>query len=140
MANVVGFTRQIAGLTHQIFKFGLVGAVNTAIDTGVYVALTREVVWFAQNYLVAGFVAFLIAGINGFWWHKKWTFRHAMTYRHTQLVRFYLGAGGALVVNEAVLWLLVQQHWYDILAKLVAAVAAGVVNFCLQKFWTFGRE
>lgn len=129
-------------MKHHIFqfvRFGIVGVGNTVIDFLVYYALTRGFTFFEQHQILAAVVAFLIAGLNGFFWSKHWTFKVKEKYRHAQLVRFYVAAGAALAINTGVLWILLDHlRMYDLIAKLIASMAAGVFNFALQKFWAFG--
>lgn len=123
----------------QLFRFGVVGTMNTVIDLAVYAGLTRGFDFFEEHYLVAALIAFIISGINSFFWNKQWTFKDTNQYTHRKLIKFYIAAGVALLVNELILWQLVEFELYDILAKLIAGTSAGVINFTLQKFWTFDR-
>lgn len=121
----------------QFIRFGIVGAGNTVLDALIYISLTR---FFHLHYLLAAAIAFLIAGLNSFVWNKHWTFRDAVSYSHIQLVRFYVAAGVAFIMNEGVLWIVVSSGVYDIIGKLIASFSAGGVNFLLQKFWTFSSR
>lgn len=121
----------------QLFRFGLVGIGNTAIDACVYIGLTRTSDFFAAQYLLAASVAFVAAGVNSFFWNKHWTFNDGVHYSHAQLVRFFIVALVAFVLNGVILWVLVSMNLNDIIGKLVASVSAGGINFLLQKFWTF---
>lgn len=121
----------------QVMRFGIVGSVNTGIDLLIYLGLTRSTNFFASHYLLAAAIAFLIASLNSFIWNKHWTFRDGVEYSHKQLVRFYIVAAVALALNQIILWLLVSFSLHDALAKLLASVSAGGVNFLMQKFWTF---
>ncbi|MFH1426548.1 MAG: GtrA family protein [Candidatus Kerfeldbacteria bacterium] len=121
----------------QLIRFGVVGTANTAIDALVYVALTRSVGFFEQHYLWAAVIAFIVSGINSFFWNKKWTFKDRVKYTNRKLLKFYIAAGVALAVNAFFLWFFVQLGVWDVAAKVIGGVCAGLVNFSLQKFWTF---
>lgn len=125
----------------QMMRFGIVGSVNTALDFFVYFALTRGIEFFVDHRIVASIIAFLVAGLNSFYWNRHWTFKVQEHYTHAQLVRFYCSAGTALVINTGILWLLLERTYtHDLVAKIVASIAAGCVNFLLQKFWAFGSR
>lgn len=125
----------------QLVKFGVVGVGNTALDLLVYLGLTRGFEWFGEHYLVAAVISFFVSGVNGFLWNKHWTFQDKLRFTHGQLLRFYVSAGVALSLNQVLLWQLVSQEiLHDAVAKVLAGVCAGGVNFLLQKFWTFPRR
>lgn len=121
----------------QLLRFTVIGSTNTGIDIGVYALLTRTIDWFGAHYLTAAVVSFFVAGINGFFWNKHWTFRHKVKYAHRQMVKYLTVACIALTINQLLLWGLVNGGVHDILGKFIATVLAGVLNFLMQKFWTF---
>jgi putative flippase GtrA len=121
----------------QLIRFGLVGTSNSLIDLALYIGLTRGSDFFARHFLLAALIAFLIAGLNSFYWNRRWTFKNGNGFVRDQVLRFYVAAGLALTVNEVLLWALVGAGLHDIAAKVIAGGSAGLVNFLLQKFWTF---
>lgn len=125
---------------YQLSKFGVIGASNTAIDATIYVALTRNIPFLADWYLIASFISFSVSALNGFYWNRKWTFEVATDYAHSELVKFYLVNAGALIVNQITFWFLVQNGTFDIAAKVFAGIFAGGMNFFLQKVWAFKNE
>ena len=58
----------------QAVKFGAVGILNTAIDLGLYYALTR---WLGLGGLpvVAKSLSYSAGILNSFLWNKFWTFQ-----------------------------------------------------------------
>ncbi len=126
----------------QFSKFGIIGISNTAIDLVVYSALTRGISFFGEHYLVAAFISFVVSGINGYYWSRKWTFKHHSGRVHKtttrQIVKFYIASAIALVLNQGFLYLFIE--YAEILsevAKVLSGMSAGIVNFLLQKLWTF---
>lgn len=124
----------------QFVKFCFVGVSNTVIDAAIYIGLTRGSVWFAEHYLIAAILAFIVAGLNSFYWNRRWTFAVAHTYTHGELAKFYMANGVAFIVNTGLLWLLVSGGMFDIAAKLLAGVTAGGMNFLMQKLWAFAAH
>lgn len=121
----------------QLVRFGIVGGSNTVIDVGIYTALTRFIPWFGDNIFWAASVSFIIAGLNGYYWNKRWTFKNTQQYSHQQLMKFYIAAGIAYAVNQSFLFLFIDLGIYDVLAKALSGISAGVINFAIQRFWTF---
>ncbi len=124
----------------QLVRFGVVGSINTVIDLFVYIVLTRNLQFFSDNYLFAAISSFLVAGINGYFFNKRWTFKDGAGFSHKQMILFYIEAGIALAMNLLLLWWFVQLGMNDVLAKLTAGVTAGVLNFLMQKFWIFRQK
>jgi putative flippase GtrA len=124
----------------QLGKFAIIGTSNTAIDALLYFVLTRGFTWFDEHKQIAVLIAFLIAGINGFIWNRKWTFKVQKKYQHAELGKFYLANGGALLLNQFGFFFLLSFGLYDLIAKVFAGIAAGVVNFLLQKVWAFAEH
>lgn len=108
------------------------------LDLLIYTLLTRTSDFFQHYYLLAAFVAFIISASNSYIWNKRWTFKDKVQFTHTQLIKFYIASAIALSINETVLWILVRHLGiFDIVAKLMASISAGGMNFVLQKFWIF---
>ena len=111
----------------QFSKFGIIGIGNTAIDLAVYAALTRGFSFFGEHYLVAAFISFVISGVNGYYWSRKWTFKHHSGRVHKtttrQIVKFYIASAVALAVNQGFLYLFVDH--FDILSE-IAKVLSGM--------------
>ncbi len=121
----------------QLLRFTVIGSTNTVIDLGGYIILTRTSDWFGAHYLIAAVLSFFVAGINGFFWNKHWTFKHKSKYSHRHMVKYLTVATIALALNQLILWGLVSVAVYDIVGKFIAAVLAGGLHFLMQKHWTF---
>ncbi len=126
----------------QFSKFGIIGVLNTAIDSAVFISLTRGIVFFREHYLLAALIAFVVSGVNGYYWSRRWTFKHhsgkTHEFSYQQMLKFYVATGVALLINQSVLWGLVEHfHILDIIAKPFSGMAAGVFSFALQKLWIF---
>jgi putative flippase GtrA len=124
----------------QLMRFGTVGGAHTVLDAGIYFVLTRNVSFFAAHYLYAAAISFFICSLSSFFWNKHWTFKHRVQFHHKQLLRFYMVGIVALVLNQLILWQLVRFELFDLIAKVIASVSAGVCNFLMQKFWAFAHK
>lgn len=123
----------------QIIKFGIIGVANTVIDMLIYLALTRFTEYFSEHYLAAATIAFFIAGAHGYLWNKYWTFRDPTAISSKQVAQFYIASGIGLFTNQILLWMVVSNFGqeYDIYGKIIASGGAAVVNFIVQRLWTF---
>jgi len=122
----------------QFIKFGLVGGINTVLDFGVYLALTR---WLDLHYLVANLVAFILAASSSFILNKYWTFRDNRLAGLTfQYLKFLIVSTVGAALTELTLFALVHfAGWPDIVAKIMAIGVVMFWNFFANKHWTFRR-
>lgn len=122
----------------QFIKFAVVGTINTVLDFGVYLGLTR---WLHLHYLVANLLAFILAASSSFILNKYWTFRDnrldGLTYQYIKFLTVSL-VGAAL--TELTLFTLVHfLKTHDLLGKVMAIAVVTFWNFFANKHWTFRR-
>jgi putative flippase GtrA len=118
----------------QLTRYALVGAINTAIDVTVYVALTRSIPWFAHHFAAAAIIAFIAVVASGFVMNARWTFHHPLTDWRSRGPRFVL-VGTA--IDAGSLTVMVSHGLHDVTAKLISVLLAGSWNFPMHRKWTF---
>ncbi len=59
----------------QAAKFVLVGILNTVLDIGLYLVLTRWIGVFARWRVVAKGISYGAGVLNSFCWNRSWTFK-----------------------------------------------------------------
>lgn len=119
----------------QFVKFCLVGFTNMSIDVLVYLVLTRG---FEVDYIRAAMASFVVAVTWSFFMNRRWTFRHGGTDTANQYVKFFVINIGIMVLNLSSLYILVDWFgFYDLVAKISVAVILALLNFSLNKIWTF---
>ncbi|MFH1028287.1 MAG: GtrA family protein, partial [Pseudomonadota bacterium] len=79
----------------QAVKFGAVGLLNTALDLGLYFALTR---WVGLAAVFAKSISYGAGILNSFYWNKSWTFRSKASAQST-LLPFILVNLAGLAIN-----------------------------------------
>lgn len=122
-------------VTKQFVKFSLVGSSNTIIDFLVYLLLTRL---FNLYYILAAVISFIVAVTWSFFLNRRWTFSHSGKNATSQYIKFFIVNTVVMVLNLSSLFVLVDLfNFYDLIAKLVAAIFLAVLNFSLNRFWTF---
>lgn len=125
----------------QLLRFMTVGIINTAIDTGAYVTLTRLTATFGHDVVAAKFFSFLAATISSFYLNRYWTFgiRTGITAR--ELARFYAAVSASMVVNVALMYALVHVlGLYDLLALALTTLMTFGLNYLLSRLWVFRPE
>jgi len=122
----------------QFVKFGIVGASGFIVNLIVFTLLQRVV----PNHAAAGpydtiySIAFLAGGVSNWFLNRVWTFRsssHAGKEGLQFLIVSVLALIVALLISAGVAPYLGHGHktWF------VATCAAIVVNFFVNKYWTF---
>ncbi|HXP93374.1 MAG TPA: GtrA family protein [Candidatus Binatia bacterium] len=122
----------------QFIKFGLVGASGFVVNLVIFTALQHplslpeRVHW----YYIIYSIAFLSGGVSNYVLNRIWTFRstgHALR----EGVSFISVSVAALIVALIVGHLVApfvgngHKNWF------ISTVAAMVVNFLVNKYWTF---
>ena len=141
----------IAGKRHligQIFRFAVVGAINTAVDLAVLnllIALTHT----GRNgamFALYKTVAFVAAVLNSYLMNRSWTFpRAADKHQLLEGAQFLFVAVLGAVVNVGSSWWVVTythprvglENWWPSLAALVGTAFSLGFNFIGYKFWVF---
>ena len=88
-------------LIAQAVKFGLVGVVNTLVDTGVY-SLLMLIPLFKQYYVVAQVLGYCAGVANSLVMNKRWTFSQKEPMTRRQLILFLLVNLAALGVSTGI--------------------------------------
>ncbi len=124
--------------TSQLLRFMAVGVVNTVVDTGVYLALTRGTALFAGVPVSAKLVSFLAATVSSFVLNRHYTFGVRGKVSLAELGRFYLTTSSSLLLNITLMYVLVHlAHVYDLVALVVTTLATFALNYTLSKRWVF---
>lgn len=133
----------ISGITQrrgirQFVKFGIVGASGFIVNLIVFTLLQRFDPNHAEplHYNVLYTVAFLSGGVSNYYLNRIWTFRstgHAVKEGAQFLTVSVIALIFGLIVSAIVAPKLGHGHktWF------VATVAGILVNFFVNKYWTF---
>jgi dolichol-phosphate mannosyltransferase len=120
----------------QFLKFCTVGAINTVVDFGIYVGLTRPFPFWGRHYVAASALSFVVAVLSSFLLNNFWTFgRRGVELRRS--VKFFIVAIGGLALSSLTFFILTRLGLFDLYAKLVVTAVVLAWNFTLQKKWTF---
>lgn len=122
---------------HQFIKFCLVGGLNTVIDFGVYLLLTRTTGWLADWVVPAAMISMACATINSYLWNAFWTFRTTRTDHGVMVTKFLAVSLAGFILYTFLFSSLVQFGMYDILAKVLLTGFLVVWNFVGNKWWVY---
>ncbi|MBU5342567.1 GtrA family protein [Caldifermentibacillus hisashii] len=119
----------------QFLKFGAVGFFNTLITVVTFNIL----VILGLNYVLSNILGYTFGIINSFYWNKKWVFK-SNSGEINIIFKFVIVNLVTLGLNTFLLYLLVDHlHIRYFLSQLVATAVGMVINFILNKKWTFDK-
>lgn len=122
----------------QLGKFMAVGVVNTMVDAGVYLALTRLTDTFGQGIVAAKFFSFLAATISSLYLNRRWTFGIRSHLTLGEVARFYATVSASLALNVTSMFILVHiVGLYDLAALALATLMTFGLNYALSRAWVF---
>ena len=117
-----------------VFRFGLVGVANTAIDFLVFLLLHNI---FGVFYLIAQVFSYACGVTNSYVLNRFWTFQSRQAKVGGEVFRFILVNGMSFAASFLILYGLDVQHMGLLWSKLIATVAGVCVNFVGSRFWVF---
>ncbi|MCL6638063.1 MAG: GtrA family protein [Firmicutes bacterium] len=126
----------------QLFKFALVGCVNTLVDWAVYFTVIR--LFPAESalfYAAAKGFSYFCGIVNSFFLNRCWTFKtQAEGNEGGRFVRFSLVNAVGLGINSLTMYEFLKFNGSHVLALLVATTIAFGFNFTLSKIWVFRKD
>ncbi len=133
----------------QFFKFGIVGASNTAISYIVYaltlfiIGLFGKVRW---DYFAANTLSFLLSVLWSFYFNNRFVFSKDKPHTKKEILKILLKTYIAYGFTGLILNNLLSILWIDVLgvskylAMLPNLVISIPINFILVKLWAFGDK
>lgn len=134
-------------MIYQLFKYSVVGISNAIIDIGGFNLLVQVFGW---QLVPANTLSAALAIINGYIWHKYWTFGDKRPNHFRQLPLFVAAnliliavydvlvkSGTTLLINWFPEW---PSWWQYNLAKVVSAAIFMVCNYIVYKFVIFKQR
>lgn len=118
--------------TAEFIRFLIVGVVSAFIEYTLFFVLKEEI-----NYLIANVVAFALTNIVTFILSRRYVFS-SRNNKYYEATLFVICLLGALIVNQIVLWSLVELAALDKgIAKALAIAVTVVWNFFTRKHFVF---
>jgi putative flippase GtrA len=135
--TLVGRLTQRRGV-RQFVKFGIVGATGFVVNLVIFTLLQRVVPDHAAAgpYMAIYSVAFLSGGVSNYFLNRAWTFRSS-GHLGREGLSFMTVSVLALIVGLLVSFLVAPWLGHGHKTWFVSTVAGIVVNFFINKYWTF---
>ena len=129
--------RQRRGV-RQFVKFGIVGASGFVVNLVIFTLLQRVVPHHnaAGPYYAIYSIAFLAGGVSNYFFNRIWTFR-STGHAGKEAIQFLTVSVMALLVGLLVSALVAPYLGHGHKTWFVATVSGIVVNFFVNKYWTF---
>lgn len=123
----------------QFIKFAVVGVINTLLHLAILYVLVE---YFSIYYVLASFIAFLIAVTNSFILNTIWTFNTNIRIdTKSKYIKFFVISSLALIINLSLLYLITEYlHIWYIASQISATFFSLLVNFLGNKFWTYREK
>ena len=122
----------------QVFKFVLVGILNTLLDAAVYLALTRWLGLGGRLALAKG-ISYGAGVINSYAWNRTWTFKSNAKVIITLAPFVLTGLAGATISSAVMQFGLEIVVLPEAIAFGLATAATFAWNFIINKFVVFRK-
>jgi len=122
----------------SFFKFGTVGIANTGITIGVYTLLVN----LGVNFIAANIFGYILGVLNSYYWNKNWVFKVDSKQNYNNVfIKFILVNLITLLINTIILYILVEySHIHHLISQIFATGIGMVVNYSINKIWTFNNN
>ncbi len=130
----------------QTFRYAACGGLNMGVDTLLYYVVFHWV--FREQNVDLGFfvlsarmaslaVVFPVTFFNGFWLNRNVAFRQSPLRGRTQIVRYMLSVGGAIVLTAVFMKLTEMCGIWPTPSKVITTVLTAIYSYLMQKYFTF---
>ena len=120
----------------RIVRYFFVGGAAAVVDIGVFVFLVKV---FGLPWFPVALLSFVLAtGVN-YQLSIRYVFSSGVRFaQHHELALVFLVSAAGLVVNQTVLWLLIEKlSWDLVLAKMIATGMVFFWNYTIRRYMIF---
>ena len=118
----------------QIFKYNIVGIINTLIDLLIF-TLLLSLINLDKN--IAKLISFSCGVLNSFIMNKLWTFQKNREFKGKELVKFIIINGITLGFSMLLINLLTMFRLDPRIGNSFAVFLAVIINYLGYKLWVF---
>ncbi|TPR18087.1 GtrA family protein [Apilactobacillus timberlakei] len=119
----------------QLFKFGIIGLINTILTYLIYTLL-----WHITNPPVAMAIGYGITSVIGLTINKQWVFKSNNNLRKIA-IKYYTTYPLTWLLSIVITYLISTQSTINgQIIPLIALIITIPTNFCLSKYWTFSNH
>lgn len=123
-------------LTAEFLRFLIVGVISAALEFSLLILFVEEL---HIQYLIGNIIAFALTNVLTYVLSSRFVFGATNTSKKFQEAGlFFIFLAGGLILNQLVLWILVEFTVIDYRLAKVAAIAVTVIwNFFTRKHFVF---
>ena len=130
----------------QIYRFVIVGLLNTGIDFAVFnLLISASGIRTGPGLLLINITAVLVAIVNSYILNRIWTFKSSDPNYTAQLPKFLTASLTGMIINTVTVGLVPLLLWPGTaptssalnVAKLLAAILSASWNFISYRHWVF---
>ena len=119
-------------------KFILAGLVSVLLEMSILISLVEV---FKVNYLLANGIAFIVTNSFNYCLSRYWVFERSGRTIKVELTLFFLATSVGLLINQLVMFGLVDHYHINYkISKLAAIIVVVGWNFCTRKFLVFSTS
>jgi len=120
-------TAKSAAQVYEVIRFFSTALVGLIIDVSLASAL---IIYFAFADIPAAAIGLAAGMVFNYFVHATWTFQHNNRHRSwRQFFRYAIGVAVTMLIRAAVLQVISQQGWQDVLAPPIRLGIGAVVSF-----------
>lgn len=117
--------------SHQLIRFGVSGGITALLEFGLIVLLVEKVL---LHYLWANAISFIVANLLNYLLSRVWVFQASDKKVHVELLSFFIVTGVGLLINQIIIYILVDFVTLDYrFAKIYAMAVAVAWNYFGKK-------
>lgn len=121
----------------RFIKFGLVGALNTAINWIVFIILNS----LGMYYIGSNIISYSISTLNSYIWNSRWVFKYEGDNVKKTTFKFIVLNMIGLILNTFILYILVDIVGVSKIVGLAIATAiVMILNYFINKLWVFKKR
>lgn len=125
----------------KLFKFGIVGVINTGVDLGIYTLLIFTVPFFSDGPIYAKAISYTCGLINSFFMNRFFTFKSNVKLFSSRGARFVVANLITLLISMGIIFVGTE---YLALSKTIANIISIpvtlVINFVLNRLFVFNEK
>lgn len=122
-------------LTPEVIKFLVVGGLSAFLEFSLLILFVERA---AMDYLYGNILAFGITNIFTYLLSRKYVFPASGQHRAYEAAMFFICLLGGLLVNQVVLWVMVEFTAIDYrIAKVIAILVTVIWNYFTRKHIVF---
>jgi putative flippase GtrA len=119
----------------ELFFYGIIGGLSAFSDFCVYTLLCK----FGMPYLIANVIGVHCGIICSFTLNRYYNFKVKDKIKKRFLFFYLIGLVGLLISSLMLYVMINYNHFNEIYSKIITIITVALLQFCLNKFFTFKR-